>query len=130
MTLERGHEPHPGTVWVWRDPDELFPQRTCSFCGSLPPEETEQLLRRPSVTASGSDWKYGWPHKFYVVDETGRHWKFYSEHLTVAPNFEGLSEALADVLQIRFGYDVMGRLNYWAPSSGFQTVIKDGKRRE
>ena len=56
---------------AWREPHnraggpyvETF--RTCSYCGSIHPED---LLRavNSGATLGGSDWKYGWPHKFYV----------------------------------------------------------------
>lgn len=41
------------------------PYRSCSYCGSIHPED---LLRHLNAGArlGGSDWKYGWPHKFYV----------------------------------------------------------------
>src|SRR3990172_5550282 len=37
--------------------------RTCGYCGSVHPED---LLRElvAGATLGGSDWKYGWPHKF------------------------------------------------------------------
>lgn len=51
------------------DSDERFrdtdPYVTCSFCASLHPDE---FLRAAFLGAKigGSDWKYGYPHKFYV----------------------------------------------------------------
>ena len=66
------------------------PFRVCSYCGSIHPEDLYRYLSAPpdperkktcllclgstrgwlqhtcQVTLSGSDWKYGWPHKFYV----------------------------------------------------------------
>lgn len=39
--------------------------RTCSYCGSIHPEDLLNALRA-GAKAGGSDWKYGWPHKFYV----------------------------------------------------------------
>lgn len=39
--------------------------RTCSYCGSIHPEDLLEALRA-GATLSGADWKYGWPHKFYV----------------------------------------------------------------
>ena len=57
---------------TWRPPMEGnhdspydYPFRTCSYCGSMHPED---LLRVVAAGArlGGSDWKYGWPHKFYV----------------------------------------------------------------
>lgn len=67
---------------VWREPrpegfkqpdDTLpgphgYPFRTCSYCGSIHPEDLYKLLTDgpPTVRMHGADWKYGWPHKFYV----------------------------------------------------------------
>lgn len=57
--------------WAWeyrasdkRNPDGE-PFRRCNYCGSIHPED---LLSALSTDAQlgGSDWKYGWPHKFYV----------------------------------------------------------------
>lgn len=56
---------------VWRSPkldceygDELY--RTCSYCGSIHPEDLLAALAISGSRLSGSDWKYGWPHKFYL----------------------------------------------------------------
>ena len=68
-----------------------FPFRTCGYCGSIYPEDLFNALSRPRrlgpcaarvepddlpgrrfirhtcrVSLGGADWKYGWPHKFYV----------------------------------------------------------------
>lgn len=51
------------------DDDERFrdtdPFVTCTFCGGLHPDD---LLRAIDLGAKvgGSDWKYGYPHKFYI----------------------------------------------------------------
>lgn len=59
---------------VWRPPraaDPLVtysyaePFRTCSYCGSMHPEDLLAALQAGS-RLGGSDWKYGWPHKFYI----------------------------------------------------------------
>lgn len=58
---------------VWRDakPDSRFPKlpfeplRTCGYCGSIHPHDLLIALERGAIL-SGSDWKYGWPHKFYI----------------------------------------------------------------
>lgn len=41
------------------------PYRTCSYDGSIHPEDLYNWLLK-GATAGGSDWKYGWPHKFYI----------------------------------------------------------------
>lgn len=45
-----------------------YPFRTCSYCGSIHPEDLHRFLTDPrlKVELRGSDWKYNWPHKFYV----------------------------------------------------------------
>jgi hypothetical protein len=40
--------------------------RTCGYCGSMHPEDLVRMLAQ-GATLGGSDWKYGWPHKFYVM---------------------------------------------------------------
>lgn len=35
----------------------------CNFCGSIKPED---LAAEKNWKAEWADWKYGWPHKFYV----------------------------------------------------------------
>lgn len=39
--------------------------RTCSYCGSIHPEDLLKAIEA-GAKMGGSDWKYGWPHKFYV----------------------------------------------------------------
>lgn len=58
--------------------------KCCNYCGSMDPAELAELIEAGKATMSGSDWKYGWPHKFYVdvanptpdkiVDKGGRSW--------------------------------------------------------
>jgi hypothetical protein len=40
--------------------------KQCNYCGSLHPEDAVKFLKQAGTTFSGSDWKYGWPHKFYI----------------------------------------------------------------
>jgi hypothetical protein len=54
----------------WREPrldaePYGYPFRTCSYCGSMHPEDLEKFLNE-GATLDMADWKYGWPHKFYV----------------------------------------------------------------
>lgn len=49
-------------VWETRE-DEHF--RRCNYCGSMHPEDLIAALQQ-GAKLGGSDWKYGWPHKFYV----------------------------------------------------------------
>jgi hypothetical protein len=47
-----------------RNPDGE-PFRRCSYCGSIHPEDLLAVVEA-GARLGGSDWKYGWPHKFYV----------------------------------------------------------------
>lgn len=60
----------------------------CSYCGSMSVERAIQLLTTPGTKFSGSDWKYGYPHKFYISNnkEFPQDLKFYSGHLVYAEN--------------------------------------------
>jgi hypothetical protein len=93
----------------------------CSYCGSFHPKDALELLKK-GVHASGSDWKYGWPHKFYISGYSNGGGKFYSKHLYDADEktFEELTDLLAKKLGIRFNIDEKG-LSYIAPYGGFQT---------
>ena len=57
--------------WTWerRAPDARNPDgepfRRCSYCGSIHPEDLIQALEN-GAQLGGSDWKYGWPRKFYI----------------------------------------------------------------
>lgn len=43
------------------------PFRTCDFCGSISPEDLHgAIVAGHPITLDMADWKYGWPHKFYV----------------------------------------------------------------
>lgn len=56
--------------WEWRAPRGAQHYRTCSFCGSIHPED---LAAEPAWRASWADRKYGWPHKFYAEGIANRH---------------------------------------------------------
>lgn len=64
--------------WAWRShlPDERYPQgepfRTCSYCGSIHPEDLLKALDS-GATLGGSDWKYGFPHKLYLYNIPNPH---------------------------------------------------------
>jgi hypothetical protein len=49
--------------WSWADPRRGAHFRTCNFCGCINPED---LAAEPQWRAAWADWKYGWPHKFYI----------------------------------------------------------------
>ncbi|MGW4757740.1 hypothetical protein [Streptomyces chartreusis] len=50
--------------WSWRDPSRGEHYRTCSYCGSIHPED---LAAESEWHAEWADPKYGWPHKFYIA---------------------------------------------------------------
>lgn len=54
-----------GVVWRPAFPENGTPYRTCSWCGSIHPEDLFNAVEA-GAELGGSDWKYGWPHKFYV----------------------------------------------------------------
>ena len=120
--LTKGSEVHPGTPWVWRLPDEQWTRATCSFCGGLDSKEVIAMLRA-NAECAGSDWKSGWPHKFYFWDKDGM-WKYYSEHLTDlgADEFEEVTSLIAKHLSITFKYDDVGKLMFFAPSFGYKAL--------
>ena len=58
---------------VWRPAERTrepygVAHRTCGYCGSIHPADLVAYLENSDLTVKlgGSDWKYGWPHKFYV----------------------------------------------------------------
>ncbi len=55
---------------AWGPPKPLvephgMPFRRCTFCGGIHPEDLLRFLEM-GADMGGSDWKYGFPHKFYV----------------------------------------------------------------
>ena len=90
----------------------------CPYCGSMSIEEAFGLLSTPGTSYSGSDWKYGWPHKFYIGNG-----KFYSIHMTDATT--GQLKRWNGIAQPRLGIGFFktegGRLLYSAVSTGYQT---------
>lgn len=73
-TCHSGDRQYPGMPPIaWSVPrrDEKYGQhesfRRCSYCGSVHPGDLVALLKSgQGVRMHGADWKYGWPHKFYV----------------------------------------------------------------
>lgn len=66
----------------WREPDHYntlarergeahgpyaYPYRTCSYCGSIHPEDLIGFLEKGNARLDRADMKYGWPHKFYCA---------------------------------------------------------------
>jgi hypothetical protein len=117
-----------------------YPFRTCGYCGSMHPDDLLGFLVPPrGVLLNEADWKYGWPHKFYVegipnplagmpICSGGRggpdakdhaigtgpattHAKFYTEHLADATDLDALAAAFTlQVPNITFLRDDAGKV--------------------
>lgn len=108
---------------VWRDKSDEH-ARSCSYCGSLHPEDLVYWLEHKGMQLSGADWKYGWAHKFYLVGGPSQPIKFYNVHLKDLPpeTFEYVAKLIARYTQIWFELDASGRLSHYAPYRGYQAV--------
>lgn len=62
--------------------------RHCSYCGSLHPEDLITAIEAGAVLG-GADWKYGWPHKFYVTVPNKIAGKVVEMGGTSGPNING-----------------------------------------
>lgn len=123
--------------------------KACGYCGSMDPVELSELIEAGKATMSGSDWKYGWPHKFYVdvvnphpdkiVEksstwqggvclnrETGPqgpklHFKFYANHLGLLDDetFAKVAPIISGACGIKWERDE-GGLRYTAPCHNYQ----------
>lgn len=93
----------------WRNAGPGRAYRSCSYCGSIHPEDLLHAMRNGS-TAERSDFKYGWPHKFYITGGPVGHAKWYNEHFTDmdADAVRALSEELEKHVGIRFERDEHG----------------------
>lgn len=87
----------------WRE------DNTCSYCGSIHPNQALFRLSTPGHSVSGADWKYGWPHKFYLdplpgSDQKLGATKFYNDHLMDADQsvFEQISNLSERLLGIKW----------------------------
>lgn len=101
--------------------------RTCSYCGSVHPEDLIKLIEG-GATLGGADWKYGWPHKFYIenaVDAEGKVFtgKWYNAHLTDEGFDEEVLQKLLGLLSEHSGItwlkDEKG-IGFKAPYPGYQ----------
>lgn len=102
--------------------------RHCEYCGSLHPEDLYELLIQNKVTLGGSDWKYGWPHKFYIYAKelklSGS--KFYNNHLSLElldeETFNKVAPVISQYSSITWERKEEGKLYYTAPHHGFQRM--------
>ena len=122
------------------------PEPICNYCGSLSVEAMLKYMQTPGVHYSGSDWKYGYPHKFYVdvpctpyrrctsagpgkedfgYSETkSEHRKFYSEHLEDATpeQIDEWNRVCAPLLGVQFFLNIDGHEGLaWKAVPGWQS---------
>lgn len=102
----------------WREPTASQSYRTCYYCGSIHPEDLLRLLKA-GAKLRGADWKYGWPHKFYVEQPFA---KWYNAHLQDEGYDEEAWNAIAGALKasgIEWRRDEKG-VKWAAPCDGYQ----------
>ena len=116
----------PGASWEKRGDGKPH----CSHCGSIDVASVLVMLVSRGTRYSGSDWKYGWPHKFYLEGEFG-HQKFYASHLTEATDDElALWNRLAQgTVEVRYLKDGE-RFRYVSPFKDYQAAGTVGGTRE
>jgi hypothetical protein len=100
-----------------RSPD---PFSHCSYCGSIHFDDVRHVLHEGG-RLGGADWKYGYPHKFYVYSKDGSIAKFYTDHLVDIPQeqFAEFAALLLAATGIEFSRDEKG-IKYRAPYHGYQ----------
>lgn len=130
---------------TWSPSFDRHPWKSCSYCGSMHPDYVLEVLKE-GAKLYGADWKYGWPHKFYIevsnpdpqkVFELGSKWeagvkvetytgtlstlrgKWYNEHLLDIGVPSKLFKILEEKSGVRFEIKE-NQLYYWAPYDGFQ----------
>lgn len=110
---------HPVQSYGWRM-DGAF--RLCAYCGSLHPEDLSDVLFDPDVTLGGADWKYSWPHKFYLRGEGVDMFKWYNIHFLDLDDdaFSYLAAIVSEKSGIEWFRDGEGQVQYRAPYYGYQ----------
>lgn len=95
---------HDGREFTFR-PRTEDRHPTCSYCGSVTVATAIQLLQTPGTQYSGADWKYGYPHKFYLTAPDGQHYKFYTVHLqdSTPEEVESFNEVSTKWLGVTWG---------------------------
>jgi hypothetical protein len=134
--------PHTFAVRPSTPTDPRDPYAHCSYCGSITVADMLTLMQTTGTKWSASDWKYGWPHKFYLdapcepfqrvvsmqtelvsgerverpVYSTAsvHHLKFYSVHLIDATDdqLSTWNEAVAPTVGVYFYRDDAGALTW------------------
>lgn len=99
------------------------PYRYCSYCGCLHPDDVRTIIEEGG-TLGGADWKYGYPHKFYVYPKGSKSmYKWYNQHLKDIkdePAFSAFALLLKTHAGIEFSRDDEGHVMYRAPYHGYQ----------
>ncbi len=98
--------------------------KTCCHCGSIDAGSALVALVTNDTQYSGSDWKYGYPHKFYFVIPGFGQAKFYSKHLRDATEDQLIlwNRLAHNTVQVTFEFEAETRkMFYRAPYSGFQS---------
>lgn len=103
----------------WQQRDTQYSH--CSYCGSIHFDDIRKVLEEGGKLG-GSDWKYGYPHKFYVYPKGGSMHKFYTEHLLdlESEEFTEFAALLLQATGIEFSHDAEGYVTYCAPYRGYQ----------
>lgn len=94
----------------------------CGHCGSMNPYQLEKFFQEGRILkVESADWKYGYPHKFYITikDRNNRCFKFYTNHLGTdfikrkdKSVFNSLTMFLFNKTGIIFSQSDNGRLMY------------------
>lgn len=101
--------------WEYRD------DGSCSYCGSISTSKAIQLLNTTGTFYSGSDWKYGWPHKLYIHAKES-FGKFYTTHLMDETSYqlEEFNNLSIPLLGLDFKIGEKG-IKFLAPGQSWQT---------
>lgn len=113
----KGDQILTGFEHAWREPrkpdgdndpyEETY--RSCAYCGSMHPQDLFTALQ-DGAKVEGSDWKYGWPHKFYVRGvKNPRAGMPYTNYTTTSRDMAGQPgwEAFQDGFHERTGFPIM-----------------------
>jgi len=109
-------------------PTAARPFRFCWFCESIHPEDLIAVLAKGGYLL-GCDWKYNWPHKFYVhgvIDPKDLNreliGKWYNDHLRDLDDdtFFSMAKLLESYAGIKWIITPEDTLGFDAPYFGFK----------
>lgn len=150
------------TRYVWRNDADIehnhvrvVPWPMCSYCGSITPTDMIALMQTDGTRYSGSDWKYGFPHKFYIEaaiepiehycigatyqdgqmsdplydTKKHQHLKFYTEHMQDATSeqIEEWNAKVAPLLGVHFSSEKNGIHWHAAPGHQASGIVRVAK---